>query len=113
MGKTGVLGSFEEMVLLSVLRRASDAYAVSIRRELETHSRADVAMGAVYATLDRLEEKALVESAVEQRPGAVGRPRRYYTVLPDGLEALADTRAIREGMWQGLQIARARPGGDR
>ncbi len=105
MGKTGVLGSFEEMVLLAILQNPGDAYAVTIRRELQARSGADVASGAVYATLDRLEEKGLVGSEVEQRVGAVGRPRRYYDVLPAGRTALAETRGIREAMWRGLTIA--------
>jgi PadR family transcriptional regulator PadR len=105
MGKTGVLGSFEEMVLLSILRNGPDAYAVTIRRELAERSGSDVAMGAVYATLDRLAAKGLVDSDVELRNGLVGRPRRYYRVLAAGLEALSETRTIRDAMWRGLTIA--------
>ena len=104
MGKTGVLGSFEEMVLLAILQNASDAYAVTIRRELEDRSGSEVAMGAVYATLDRLEEKGFVGSDVERRTGVLGRPRRYYCVLPAGVTALAATRAIRDKMWRGLTV---------
>ena len=105
MGKTGVLGSFEEMVLLAVLQTGDDAYAVTVRRELHERTGSDVAMGAVYATLDRLEQKHLVGSVVEKRSGTVGRPRRYYRVLPEGLEVLAETRAVRDAMWSGLRIA--------
>ena len=107
MGKSGVLGSFEEMVLLAILQRGEDAYAVTIRRELAQRSGKDVAMGAVYATLDRLSEKGLVDSAVEREPGAVGRPRRFYRVLDQGLVALAETREIRDSLWRGLTIAPA------
>ena len=108
MGKTGVMGSFEEMVLLAVLRRGPDAYAVEIRRELSDRTGTDVVMGAVYATLDRLQEKRFVRSRVEQREGAVGRPRRYYVVEAVGLEALNKTREIRDSMWDGLTITPAR-----
>ena len=104
MGKTGVLGSFEEMVLLAILQTDADAYAVSIRRELHGRTGTDVAMGAVYATLDRLEAKGLVASRVERRDGAPGRPRRYYRVLADGRAALAETREIRGALWRGLTI---------
>lgn len=107
MGKTGVLGSFEEMILLAILQNGDDAYAVTIRRELADRSGSDVSMGAVYATLDRLEEKELVASAVRPPDGAVGRPRRYYRALPEGLASLAETREIRDAMWQGLTIAPA------
>ena len=92
MGKTGVLGSFEELVLLAILRNDTDAYAVTIRRELQAIAASDVAMGAVYATLDRLEEKGFVQSRLERRSGVPGRPRRYYDIAPPGTVALAETR---------------------
>jgi PadR family transcriptional regulator PadR len=104
-----VLGSFEEMVLLAVVHNGADAYSVTIRRHLASRTGSDVAMGSVYATLDRLEGKGLVSSAVEEGSTSVGRPRRYYRVSPDGLRALAETRSIRDAMWQGVRIA---PAGD-
>lgn len=105
MSRTGVLGSFEELVLLAVLRKGSDAYAVTIRRELSERSGSDVAMGSVYATLDRLEEKALVGSELEKPTGSrPGRPRRFYTVLPAGHAALDETRSIRDAMWRGVKV---------
>ena len=111
MGRTGALGSFEEMVLLAILHAGTDAYAVTIRRELAERSGSDVAMGAVYATLDRLEDKGLVASKLEPPDVArVGGPRRYYRLLPAGMAALAETRSIREAMWQGLTIAPAEGG---
>ncbi len=105
MGKSGVLGSFEEMVLLAVLRTRENAYAVSVRRELAERTGSEIAMGAVYATLDRVEEKGFVASDLEEAAGRTGRPRRYYRVLPAGLTALARSREIREAMWQGLHVA--------
>jgi PadR family transcriptional regulator PadR len=105
MARTGVLGSFEELVLLAVLRAGGDAYAVSIRREIAERSGSDVAMGAVYATLDRLEEKGLVGSEVEEPDGErIGRPRRHYAVLEAGREALVETRGIRRAMWRGVKL---------
>jgi PadR family transcriptional regulator PadR len=105
VGKTGVLGSFEELVLLAVVHNGDDAYSVTIRRHLASRTGSDVAMGSVYATLDRLEGKGLVDSAVEEGSSSVGRPRRYYRVSPEGLKALAETRAIRDAMWHGVRIA--------
>lgn len=105
MAKTSLLGSFEEMVLLSILHNGKDAYAVTIRRELEERTGSDVAMGAVYATLDRLEEKGLVASDIERRAGNIGRPRRYYSLRGAGLDALTQTRDIRRALWQGLTLS--------
>jgi DNA-binding PadR family transcriptional regulator len=108
MGKTGVLGSFEELVLLAVLHQGADAYSVTIRRELEERSGARVSMGAVHATLDRLEEKGLIrsgsgDSGVPRR----GRPRRYYALSTRGASELERTRRIRATMWQGIDLSAA------
>jgi PadR family transcriptional regulator PadR len=102
MGKTGVLGSFEELVLLAILRNDADAYAVPIRRELERGSASEVAMGAVYATLDRLEEKGLVASRLERRPGVPGRPRRKFVAPRAVPGAPAETGGIRVGLGSGV-----------
>lgn len=106
MGKTGALGSFEEMVLLAVVQQGDDAYAVTIRREIAERSGSEVTMGSVYATLDRLETKGLVSSRTDAEPdGRRGRPRRYYRVTPAGATGLAETRRIRETMWSGIDPA--------
>lgn len=106
MGKTGVLGSFEEMVLLAVLHQGDRAYSVSIRRELADRSGSEVTMGAVYATLDRLVEKGFIapRPGDEEGESRRGRPRRYYTALPAGIAALHDTRQIRATMWRGIDL---------
>ena len=111
MGKSGILGSFEEMVLLAVLHGGSTAYAGSVRRELSERMGAEIAMGSVYATLDRIEDKGLVGSHLEKPDGRTGRPRRFYRVLPAGLGALEQSRRIREAMWRGLPATRREGGG--
>jgi DNA-binding PadR family transcriptional regulator len=112
MGKTGVLGSFEEMVLLALLHQADRAYGVSIRRALAERSGSDVTMGAVYATLDRLEEKGLIATRDgEPHESRRGRPRRYYRILPDGVAALDETRRIRGTMWKGVKLPTVEGGG--
>jgi len=112
MGKTGVLGSFEEMVLLALLHQGREAYSVTIRRELQERSGSQVAMGAVYATLDRLEDKGLVQSGSGQDSTVrKGRPRRYYELSPAGARELARTRRIRETMWQGIDLPVTDAGG--
>lgn len=106
MGKTGVPGSFEELVLLSILRVGKGAYAVSIRRELARCTETEVASGSVYATLDRIERKGWAESTLLEADGGVGRPRRVYTVSTEGRRVLAASRELREVMWDGLTLDR-------
>ena len=62
MPKRSYLGDFELMVLLALLRLGEDAYGVPISREIEQQSGREVAVGTVYAALERLEEKDLVSS---------------------------------------------------
>ena len=107
MSEHAPLGSFEEQVLLAVLR-AGEAYGMSVRREIETATGRGVAIGAVYATLDRMEAKGLVESA---RPALGERSRRIFAVTPEGARALAATRAMRERLWQGIDLRRLLAGG--
>ncbi|HET7457366.1 MAG TPA: PadR family transcriptional regulator, partial [Gemmatimonadaceae bacterium] len=83
------LGVFEEQVLVAVLRTGDDAYGMSVRREIERVTGRDVAIGAVYATLDRLEAKGLVASG---RTHGGGPSRRLFAVSRDGARSLAETR---------------------
>ena len=99
------LGEFEHLVLLAVLRLAEEAYAVPIREALEEHSRRTVSRGALYTTLDRLEQKRLVRSTLgDPLAERGGRPRRYYTVTANGLASLRAARAAIDGLSNGLPL---------
>ena len=101
MGSEAPLGAFEEQVLLAVLRTADESYGMMVRREIEAVTDREVAIGAVYATLDRLEAKQLVAS---RRMDVEGQSRRVFTVTRHGARALAETRAMRERLWKGVDI---------
>jgi PadR family transcriptional regulator PadR len=95
------LGTFEEQVLLAVLRTGEDAYGMTVRREIEEVTGRELAVGAVYATLDRLEAKGLVASS---RADVDGVWRRRFAVTPSGARALAESRAMRERLWRGVEL---------
>jgi PadR family transcriptional regulator, regulatory protein PadR len=95
------LGSFEEQVLLAVLRTADEAYGMAVRREIGSVTGRGVATGAVYSTLDRLEAKGMVASG--RSPG--GGSRRVFAVTPAGVAALAQTRTMRDRLWRGVDLA--------
>jgi len=95
------LGTFEEQVMLAVLRTAEEAYGMNVRRELERVTGRDVAIGAVYATLDRLEAKGLVASS---RAGDGAASRRFFAVTAPGGRALAESRTMRERLWEGVDL---------
>jgi PadR family transcriptional regulator PadR len=92
----------EEQVVVAVLRARDDAFGMEVRREIERATGRELAIGAVYATLDRLEAKGLVAS---RRIVAGGHTRRVFAVSGVGARALADTRAMRERLWQGVDLA--------
>src|SRR2546423_13039422 len=79
MAKPGYLGDFELIVMLALMRLGEDAYGVPISREIEQQSGREVALGSVYAALERLEEKGLV-SSVLGKPTAErgGKAKRYF-----------------------------------
>jgi PadR family transcriptional regulator, regulatory protein PadR len=102
VGADAPLGTFEEQVMLAVLRTAEEAYGMAVRREIERVTEREVTIGAVYATLDRLEAKSLLASA---RPHG-DASRRIFTVTPRGATALAESRAMRERLWRGVDLSR-------
>lgn len=110
MTKSGYLGEFEQVVLLAVARLGEAGYGTTIRREIERRTGRQVTVGAVYATLARLEEKGYVGSWVGRATSKRGgRSKRHYRVEPAGEEALAVTRKMLERMWDGVDLG-ADPG---
>jgi PadR family transcriptional regulator, regulatory protein PadR len=99
------LGVLEEQVLVAVLRTRDDAFGMEIRRELERVTGREIAIGAVYSTLDRLESKKLLRSS---RVGGDGPSRRIFELTRDGARELAETHALREQLWAGIDLRRLR-----
>lgn len=105
MGKGDFLGEFEQMVLLAVIRQEDEGYGMSIRREIEERVGRDVTIGAVYATLDRLERKGLVRSREgDSTPVRGGRARKHFAVTPEGESALRTSRAMMDRLWDGVDL---------
>jgi PadR family transcriptional regulator, regulatory protein PadR len=102
--KAPVLGDFEQLVLLGVLRLGDSAYGAAIRQEIHARSGRDVSINAVYTTLDRLESKGLLESWVgEPTPQRGGRRRKFYAPRPAGVAALRQAYRAFTAMTDGLQ----------
>lgn len=97
------LGSFEEIVLLATFRLGEEAYGARIRQTLEEAMEKSISIGAVYATLDRLERKGFVTSwQGEPTPERGGRAKRYFKVEGRGMEALNETQIARQKLAQGF-----------
>jgi DNA-binding PadR family transcriptional regulator len=102
--KAAVLGDFEQLVLLGVLRLGGEAYGAAIRREIHARSGRDVSINAVYTTLDRLERKGLLRSwAGEPTAERGGRRRKCYALRPAGAAALGQAYRAFTAMARGFE----------
>ncbi|HEY6488902.1 MAG TPA: PadR family transcriptional regulator [Terracidiphilus sp.] len=103
MTERGYLGEFELMILLAVIHLGDDAYGVPISRELEKQRGRDVSIGSVYAALERLETKGLVESSLgEPTAERGGKAKRYFRITKEGLRQVRETRRVLTKMWRAL-----------
>ncbi|MBO1254499.1 helix-turn-helix transcriptional regulator [Alteromonas sp. 5E99-2] len=99
------LGEFENVVLLALLRLESNAYGARIRQFLQAEINKDVALGALYSTLDRMEKKGLVVSKLgESTAQRGGRPKRFFSVTAEGKAALKHAKHVMDTMWKGVVL---------
>jgi len=100
------LGQFELMAMLAVLQRRNHAYGLEIQAELKKKTSREYAVGQIYTTLARLQQRKLVESHLgDQQSDRLGRPRRYFTVTNAGVEAVKDTQQALQKLTVGLEQA--------
>jgi DNA-binding PadR family transcriptional regulator len=98
------LGEFEQIVLVTVVRFRGKAYGVPIRKKVSELTGKDVSVGAVYTTLDRLEEKGLVVShRGDPTPERGGRAKRFFKITAPGLRALEEAREVKQRVWSGFR----------
>jgi PadR family transcriptional regulator, regulatory protein PadR len=103
MAKGDFVGEFELYVMLALAHLGDEAYGVTIRREIEARTGRTIAIGAVYATLSRLEDKGLVRFRVsDPQPVQGGRARKYFTLTSAGTRALQHSTAMLARMIAGL-----------
>ncbi len=97
------LGGFEELVLLAVASLRGAGYGVTLQERLEEETGDRVSVGAVYATLDRLERKGLVASRLGPATAERGGKRkRNFRISASGARALAEVRAVRGRLWKAI-----------
>ncbi len=98
------LGELEQLILLVVLRLGDEAYGNPIGEALRIAAGREIARGALYTALERLETKGYLRSTMgEPLPERGGRARRYFSVTPTGLRALRNSRRVLLGLWRGLE----------
>lgn len=100
-----LLGEFEHVVLLAILRLGDKAYGVAIRNEIQERTGREPAPGALYVTLERLEDKGLLTSSLgDPTPQRGGRAKRYVKVSANGMTALNHARECYLRLWEGLKF---------
>lgn len=97
------IGSLELTVLITVAKLGDDAYGLAVRRAVSDQSGRDYSVGAIYTTLQRLEEKRLLTSReTDPLPVRGGRSRRQFRITAVGRRAMEDARLRTNALWQGL-----------
>jgi PadR family transcriptional regulator PadR len=103
MSKGTHLGEFEILVLAALMRLTDQAYGVAIRNEIESRTDRNTSIGAVYATLERLETKGLVRSRKgPASPERGGRAKRFFNIEPEGQQRLEHALKTLHQMTAGL-----------
>ena len=104
MARNGSLGEFEHLVLLAAFRHPDGAYGLTLGQELETLAKRRVSRGALYTTLDRLEQKGFLRWRIEETgPDRGGHPRRRFAVTALGQRALRSYRRAVDNLTAGLE----------
>ena len=102
--RQSIIGEFEQLVLLAILQLDDEAYGPSISEELETKAGRRVSRGALYSSLDRLQQKGLLRWKIESATSARGgHPKRRFEVTRPGIAALRDYRKALTNLWAGLE----------
>jgi PadR family transcriptional regulator, regulatory protein PadR len=105
MSKAATLGEFEQVVILAVLRLKDDAYGVPIRAEILQRTGRAPSPGALYTTLERLEEKSFISSKLGAATAVRGgRAKRYVKVTSQGLAAVARAQKSYQRLLEGIQL---------
>jgi DNA-binding PadR family transcriptional regulator len=98
------LGEFELAILLSISTLRDDAYGVAVRGAVSKRLGRECAIGAVYTTLQRLEDKGLVKSwTSDPTPVRGGRAKRFYEVTVAGERAIRQAQMTAERLWSGAR----------
>jgi DNA-binding PadR family transcriptional regulator len=105
MAKSDTLGQFEQLVLTAILSLRDNAYGVSIHSKAEELARPKpVSLGAIYVTLDRLEDKGLVSSRLsDPTPERGGRAKRCYQLEALGERALQESAVTAKRIWDATE----------
>lgn len=104
-----MIGEFEYLILTATVQLGEDAYGAVIRAKIEDATGARCSIGALYTTLDRLEEKGLIKTRMgDPTPERGGRAKRMVRVTSAGARAAEDfysavTKVTKGVSWQAIR----------
>lgn len=97
------LTKIEEILLVAIWHLKENAYGVEIRRHVSSVTGRDLTYGHLYSALNQLAAKEYVEKSEGRSTShRLGRPRVYYSITPDGVEALKAAASVNEKIWSGI-----------
>lgn len=101
------LGEFEQLVLIGILRLTDDTSALALKASLDEIAGRSVSRGALYRTLDRLQDKGWVTWSIdpEVRPERGGHPKRQLRVTREGRAVLKASRRTLLSLWREVEEA--------
>ncbi|MBA2303651.1 MAG: helix-turn-helix transcriptional regulator [Acidobacteria bacterium] len=99
-----LIGEFEQVVLLSLLRLGNGTWGAAMRRDIQERIGRELPVSVVYVTLQRMEKKGMVKSYVgEPTAERGGRRRRHYLIDTRGEQALGRSYRTLRKMCEGLE----------
>jgi PadR family transcriptional regulator PadR len=79
-----------------------------VRQEIDARTSREVSIGAIYATLNRLEAKGYVRSHLgDPTAERGGRSKRFFRVTAKGVAAVNRTQRALQSMTEGLDLVRS------
>ena len=100
------LGSLELTVLIAVARLKDEAFGLAVRRDVSDRTGREYSVGAIYTTLQRLEDKGFLASrATDPLPVRGGRSRRQFVMTAAGQKALRHAQQVATSVWSGVRAS--------
>ncbi|MBC7896154.1 MAG: helix-turn-helix transcriptional regulator [Cytophagaceae bacterium] len=97
------IAPFEVVVLLSIIRLGDDAYGLAVRRDVSARTGHDYSVGAIYTTLQRLEDKGMLNTwTSEPLPVRGGRARKHFRLTSTGRRAMREAERRATSVWAGV-----------
>ena len=97
------IGSFEEVVMLTVAVLYNNAYGITIKEDIEKRLNRKVSIGAMRTALSRLEKKGFLQSEMGEATAIRGGKRkRYFKVTPYGAKVLEQVMNDRKQLWDAI-----------